>query len=108
MVPSLTQPHDGEPFPGTVQSHRSRQDLAMLAAERSVGTEVIIRKTAAAVRALTVSKRQTGRTDQGRAKPLALEIGPLTAEPAPPAGGSVIERAIADDIASRRSGIVGE
>ena len=75
--------------------------LAMLAAERSVGTEVVIEEAAAAVEQALASVQNARLVEQIKTALKSYLADPksftLTAEPAPPAPvGSVIERIIAD------------
>jgi hypothetical protein len=75
--------------------------LAMLAAERSVGTEVLIEEAAAAVEQAFANVQNARLVEQIKTALKSYLADPksftLTAEPAPPAPvGSVIERIIAD------------
>jgi hypothetical protein len=75
--------------------------LAMLAAERSVGTEVIIEEAVSAVQQALADVQNARLVEQIKAALKSYLAAPksvtLTAEPAPPAPvNSVIERAIAD------------
>jgi hypothetical protein len=75
--------------------------LAMLAAERSVGTDIIIEEAVAAVQQALANVQNARLVEQIKTALKTYLAAPksvtLTAEPAPPAPvGSVIERAIAD------------